>query len=101
MATSSPVGTNKYKPAGKSGVKILQSVQKTRCVVTAENHTIINGLGAAVAECLVENLPVPMKRVGVRDHFGEVGFTEPLKEKYGLKAANIAQAARDVLKRKH
>lgn len=76
---------------------ILESAKKTGCVVTAENHSILNGLGSAVAECLVENLPVPMRRVGVRDHFGEVGSTEYLKEKYGLKAKDIVAAAKEAM----
>lgn len=79
---------------------LLESAAKTGCVVTAENHSILNGLGSAVAECLVENLPVPMQRVGVKDHFGEVGSTEFLKEKYGLKAVNIAAAAQKAVARK-
>lgn len=75
---------------------VIQSARKTGAVITAENGSIINGLGAAVAECLGENCPTIMKRVGVRDHFGEVGFTDYLQEKYGLKAKNIAEAAREV-----
>ena len=76
---------------------ILKSVKKTGAVVTCENHSIINGLGSAVSEFLMENYPVPLKRVGVKDHFGEVGLTEFLKEKYGLKAQNIVSAAEHVL----
>lgn len=75
---------------------VIQSARKTGAVITAENGSIINGLGAAVAECLGENCPTIMKRVGVRDHFGEVGFTDYLQEKYGLKAKNIAEAAREI-----
>lgn len=75
---------------------VIQSARKTGAVITAENGSIINGLGAAVAECLGENCPTIMKRVGVRDHFGEVGFTDYLQEKYGLKAKNIVEAAREV-----
>ena len=76
---------------------ILKSVKKTGAVVTCENHSIINGLGSAVSEFLMENYPVPLKRVGVKDHFGEVGLTEFLKEKYGLKAQNIVSAAEHIL----
>lgn len=72
---------------------LLESARKTGAVVTAENHTIINGLGSAVADCLSEHFPVPLQKVGVKDHFGEVGLTEFLKEKYGLKARNIVEAA--------
>ena len=79
---------------------LLESVGRTGCVVTAENHSILNGLGSAVAECLSEHLPSEMKRVGVRDHFGEVGSTEFLKEKYGLKAVDIVRAAKTVIEAK-
>lgn len=73
---------------------VLQSTAKTGCAVTAENGSIINGLGAAVAETLVENAPCPMIRVGVKDHFGEVGKRDFLQEKYGLTAAEIVAAAK-------
>ena len=79
---------------------ILESARKTGALVTAENGSIINGLGSAVAELLGENLPTPMQRVGVKDHFGEVGSTEFLKEKYGLKAKDIVNAAIEVSRRK-
>jgi len=80
---------------------ILQSARKTGAVVTAENHSVLNGLGGAVAEYLSENYPVPVKRVGVRDHFGEVGLTQFLKEKYGLTAKEIIKAAREAVAMKH
>lgn len=72
---------------------LLESARKTGAVVTAENHTVINGLGSAVSDCLSENYPVPVLKVGVKDHFGEVGLTDFLMEKYGLKARNIVEAA--------
>jgi transketolase len=73
---------------------IVESVQKTGAAVTAENHSIIGGLGSAVAETLVENCPAPLKRVGVTDHFGEVGTTDFLMKKYHLLADDIAEAAK-------
>ncbi|MDD6667229.1 MAG: transketolase C-terminal domain-containing protein [Lachnospiraceae bacterium] len=73
---------------------VLESARKTGAVVTAENHSIIGGLGSAVAENLIENHPVPMKRVGVTDHFGEVGKTDYLMDKYGLRAKDIVNAAK-------
>ncbi len=79
---------------------LLESAGRTGCVVTAENHSVINGLGSAVAECLSENLPVPLRRIGVKDHFGEVGSTEFLKGKYGMKAVNIAEAAKFAIESK-
>lgn len=86
------VNIHTVKPFDKE--LLLASAARTGAVVTAENHSILNGLGSAAAECLAENLPVPLRRVGVRDHFGEVGSTEFLKEKYGLKARDIAAAAK-------
>lgn len=76
---------------------IIRSAAKTNAVVVAENHSIIGGLGSAAAECLIESCPVPMKRVGVKDHFGEVGLTEFLKEKYGLTKKDIILAAKALI----
>ncbi len=73
---------------------VLASVAKTGCCVTAEEHSIIGGLGSAVAEVLCENRPVPLERVGTRDTFGESGKPDKLMQKYGLTAAHIAEAAR-------
>lgn len=79
---------------------VLESAAKTGCVVTAENHSVIGGLGSAVSELLVEKYPVPVKKIGVRDHFGEVGLTSFLKEKYGLTAKEIVAAAKVAIKMK-
>ena len=79
---------------------LLKSVKKTGAVVSAEEHSIIGGLGSAVAECLVENCPVPQGRVGTRDTFGESGEAEELLVKYGLTAEDIASKAKETLKRK-
>jgi transketolase len=72
---------------------ILASVQKTKAVVTAEEGQITGGLGGAIAEFLSENCPRPLKRVGMRDQFGESGKPEELLEKFGLTAKHIAMAA--------
>ncbi len=79
---------------------ILASVKKTGAVVTAEEAQITGGLGGAVAELLGEHMPVPLKRVGVGDRFGESGKPDELMDAYGLRAANIVEAAESVLKRK-
>lgn len=79
---------------------VLESARKTGAVVTAENHSILNALGSAVAEVLAEDYPTPLTRVGVRDHFGEVGFTPFLQEKYGLTAKDIVNAAHQSIKKK-
>lgn len=80
---------------------IIKEAKRTGAVVTAENHNIINGLGSAVAEALVENCPTVMERVGIKDHFGEVGKKDFLMEKYGLKAHHIVDAVLKVLDRKN
>ncbi len=72
---------------------VLKSAMKTGAVVTAENHSILNGLGGATAEFLSSTYPVPIQRVGVKDTFGEVGLTDFLKEKYGLTDKEIVLAA--------
>lgn len=79
---------------------ITSVAEKTGAVVTAEEHTIIGGLGSAVAEVLVENAPVPMARVGIRDKFGKSGKPAALLEMYGLTAADIEKAAIEVMKKK-
>ncbi|MDD6266064.1 MAG: transketolase C-terminal domain-containing protein, partial [Clostridia bacterium] len=69
---------------------ITKSAQKTGCVVTAEEHNIIGGLGSAVCEVLAESCPVPVLRVGVQDIFGRSGKVPPLLEMYGLTPDAIA-----------
>jgi transketolase len=78
---------------------IVEAAGRTGAVVTAEDHTIIGGLGGAVAEVLGEQQPTPLQRVGIRDVFGESAPNEPLLEKYGLTARHVAEAARDLLAR--
>lgn len=80
---------------------ILESAARTGCIVTAENHQRIGGLGSAVAEVLVENHPIPMERVGVQDVFGEVGTQDYLMERFQLTAPYIAQKAKKVVARKN
>ena len=79
---------------------ILDSVAKTRAVVTAEEHQRAGGLGSAIAELLVQKMPVPMELVAVNDTFGESGEPTQLLEKYGLGVSHVAEAVRRVLKRK-
>lgn len=86
------------KPIDKE--EIIKCAKETGAIVTAENHNIINGLGSAVAEVLVENIPTPMERVGVKDLFGEVGPVDYLKERFELTANDIVRKVEKVLKRK-
>ncbi len=81
-------------------VTILEAARHTGAVVTAESNVIYGGLGSAVAEVLVENYPVPMQRVGMRDGFAESGPYLEVLEKYGLSAHHIADAVLNVIKRK-
>ncbi len=86
------------KPLDREAV--LAAARDTGAIVTAENHSIVGGLGGAVAETLAAELPVPVEFVGVRDQFGEVGSTEYLMERFGLRAEHIVRAAKKVLARK-
>jgi transketolase len=79
---------------------ILQAAHETGALVTAENNVISGGLGSAVAEVLVENYPIPMRRIGVRDIFTESGPYLALLDKYGLSARHIADAVEEVIARK-
>ncbi|WP_166332165.1 transketolase family protein [Sphingobacterium chungjuense] len=79
---------------------ILASVAKTKCVVTAEEHNRLGGLGDSVAQVLARQLPSPQEYVAVDDSFGESGKPDELMDKYGLNAAAIVAAARKVITRK-
>ncbi len=79
---------------------ILKSVRKTGCVVTAEEAQAAGGLGGAIAELLVENHPVPMHRIGMKDRFGESGEPGELLTHFGLDAKHIRLSAHHVVERK-
>lgn len=79
---------------------LIRAAKETGAVVTAEEHNIIGGLGSAVAEVLCEECPVPLRRVGTKDVFGQSGKPAELLEMYGLTAENIAKQAEEVLKLK-
>jgi transketolase len=80
---------------------IIDSAVKTGAIVTAEEHSIIGGLGSAVSEVLAENCPTIAKRIGTRDVFGRSGKPAELIEKYGLNASSIAAAVEEILAKKH
>ena len=86
------------KPLDRQAV--IDAAKATGAVVTAENHYINNGLGSAVAEVLCEECPVPMVRVGVQDHFGEVGPRDFLADKFGINAKGIVAAAKKAIAKK-
>ena len=79
---------------------ILESVKKTGCAVTAEEHQKNGGLGDSVAQTLALNYPAPIEMVAVNDSFGESGTPMQLLEKYGLSPKNIVAAVEKVLRRK-
>ncbi len=76
---------------------VIKAAKETKAIITVEEHSIIGGLGSAVAEVLVENAPTKMKRIGVKDVFGESGSPDELLVKYGLKASNIVEAAKTLI----
>ena len=82
------------------GEAIAKAARETGAIVTLEEHQVMGGFGSAVAEVLVENIPVPMIRVGVRDTYAESGPYLKLLDKYGLSSNYITEAVESVLKRK-
>ena len=86
------------KPIDKEAV--IAAAKETGCIVTAENHNKIGGLGSAVAEVLAENCPVPMERIGIDERFGEVGPVDYLKQAYKVTSDDIAAAAKAAIARK-
>lgn len=79
---------------------LLASFEKTRAVVTVEEHQISGGLGGAIAELLSEHVPLPLERVGMPDSFGESGAPIELAKKYGLDQSAVVSAVKRVMKRK-
>ena len=79
---------------------VIKSISKTKCVVTAEEHNIIGGLGDAIAQVAVRYHTVPIEYAGTNDTFGESGTTVALLKKYGLDTPNIVEAAQKVKKKK-
>ena len=76
---------------------IVESARKTGRVVTVEEHSVIGGLGSAVCDALCAACPVPVKKVGIQDVFGESGPALDLLAKYGLDGAGVAKAVREFL----
>ena len=92
------INIHTIKPLDEKAV--LQSVAKTGCLVTAEEHQVAGGLGGAIAELLAQNNPKPQEFVAVKDSFGESGTPTQLMEKYGLTAHDIVAAAKKAMARK-
>tara|TARA_B110000459_G_C16614651_1_gene498133 strand:- start:2252 stop:3205 length:954 start_codon:yes stop_codon:yes gene_type:complete len=96
--TADVINIHTIKPLDKAA--ILNSVAKTNCIVTAEEHNILGGLGESVARVLAKNNPTPQEFVATQDTFGESGTPAQLMEKYGLNASAIVNATQRVLRRK-
>lgn len=79
---------------------VIMAARETGAVVTAEEHSVVGGLGGAVCEALAESCPVPVERVGLRDVFGQSGTADELLAHYGLTPAHLVEAAERVLRRK-
>mgnify|MGYP003345425909 CR=1 FL=1 len=79
---------------------VLQSVAKTRCAVSAEEHNRIGGLGESIAGLLAKESPTPLEMVAVDDSFGESGTPDQLMKKYGLDTPDIVNAALRAIARK-
>jgi transketolase len=92
------INIHTIKPLDEEAV--LKSVAKTRCVVSAEEHNRLGGLGDSIAQLLIKNDPVPMEYIAVDDSFGESGTPEELMKKYGLDDIHIVEAVKKVLARK-
>ena len=79
---------------------VIKAARETGAIMTIEDHTILGGLGSAVAEVLVENEPVPMQRIGVQDKFGESGDPELLYRDHGMDVDSIVAKAKELTARK-
>ncbi len=80
---------------------ILESIKKTRCAVTAEEHQILGGLGSSISQTISKNTPIPIEFVGVNDTFGESGKPTDLMKKYKIDSKSIFNAVMKVVKRKN
>ena len=79
---------------------ILKSINKSRCIVTAEEHNFLGGLGESISRVLTKNDPVPQEFIAINDTFGESGPPSKLMDKYGLNCNAIVKAVEKVLSRK-
>lgn len=93
------INIHTIKPLDEEAV--IQSIRKTKCAVTAEEHNIIGGLGDAIAQVAAKNFPVPIEYVGTKDTFGESGKPTDLLKKYGLDIPDIVAAAEKAMARKN
>jgi transketolase len=92
------VNIHTIKPLDKE--LICKCAEETGVIVTAEEHSVIGGLGSAVAEAVTECCPVPVVKIGVNDEFGHSGPAVDLLKEFGLSAENIVKVTKDALKLK-
>ncbi len=92
------INIHTIKPIDKDIV--VQAASETKAIVTVEEHSIIGGLGSAVAEVVAENCPVPVKRMGLMDQFGQSGKPDELIKLYGLTPEDIARETKALVNRK-
>jgi transketolase len=93
------INIHTVKPLDEEAV--INSLRKTKCAVTAEEHNIIGGMGDVIAQCAARNFPVPIEFVGTKDTFGESGTPAQLLKKYGLDVPDIVTAAEKAMARKN
>ncbi|NJE06803.1 transketolase family protein, partial [Thermococcus sp. M36] len=89
------INIHTIKPLDEEAV--LNSIKKTKCAVTVEEHNIIGGLGDSIAQVAAKHLPIPIEYLGTKDTFGESGTPTQLLTKYGLDTPYIVEAAEKVL----
>lgn len=92
------INIHTIKPIDKQA--IIDSARKTRAVLTVENHNVIGGLKSAVCEVLMEEYPVPLRAIGIKDQFGQVGKLPFLKEFYKMRAEDIVNSAKELISSK-
>ncbi len=93
------INCHTIKPLDKEA--ILKAAEECGAIVTIEEHQVTGGLGGAVSEVVSQNYPVPMKIMGIQDHYGESGTPDELLEKFGLTVENIVKAATFVIRMKN
>jgi transketolase len=90
------INMSTIKPIDKE--LIIKAAKETKAIITAEEHSVLGGLGSAVSEVVCEECPVIVKKIGVNDVFGESGTPAELLEKHGLTAKNLVKTVKETLK---